>query len=381
MPVDKRKIVYLSGTRADFGLMRSSLLLMNADIRFDLGIVVTGMHLEPIYGSTVGDIENAGLKIIARIPTDVRSRTGLGMATSIAQTLQGLAETFKASKPDVLVLLGDRGEMLAGAVAAMHLGIVVVHIHGGERSGTVDEPIRHAVSKLSHYHFVATKQAKKRLIRMGENASNVYLTGAPGLDGLEQAARSVSDADFHNATGLNNKEAFILCIFHPVVQQAHDAFKQTCALRLSLRAIGIPVIWCTPNADAGSDEILRAMTEIPLPQGSVTLTHLGRPLFCAAMHHCRLMVGNSSSGIIEAATLGARVLNVGDRQHGRETGANVMHVPVDEAAIFQGAKTLLALSKQSFKNVYGYGDAGTKIIQILTDISIDAKVLEKFNAY
>ena len=381
MANDTIKVAYLSGTRADFGLMQSSLLQLQNDKRFSLTVLVTGMHLAPAYGNTVEEIENAGLPIAARIYTDVQSRTGAGMAIAVAQTIEGLVTALQKNRPDILLLLGDRGEMLAGALASMHLGIVTVHVHGGERSGTVDEPIRHAISKISHYHLTATEQARDRLIRMGEKDSSIFVTGAPGLDGVKELAQSVISGDFYHATGLQNGSDFILCIFHPVVQQAYAAFEQTSALMRALCAIGKPVLWCTPNADAGSEEILRAMALASLPHGSVILTHLSRPLFCAAMQRCALMVGNSSSGIIEAASLGTPVLNIGDRQLARETSANVWHALANDESLLHGMRKLLALGKQEYANVYGNGNAGLKIVDALSRIPLDAAILEKSNAY
>ena len=175
-----RKIIYLTGTRADFGLMKSSLVLL-AKVA-NLSIAVTGMHLAPGFGQTIDDIRAAGLRICGEVPIDVTTRTAQSMSASIGECLMGVTTLLQRERPDILMLLGDRGEMLAGAIAALHLGIVCVHIHGGERSGTVDEPVRHAISKLSHYHLVATVESKNRLVRMGEHASAVLVTGAPGLD-------------------------------------------------------------------------------------------------------------------------------------------------------------------------------------------------------
>ena len=190
-PVDGpvRKIIYLSGTRADFGLMKSTLDLL-APVT-DLSVAVTGMHLEPEFGHTVDDIRAAGLRICGEVPIDVKTRTQQSMSAGIGVCLTGVTALLQAEQPDMLVLLGDRGEMLAGAIAALHLGIVCVHIHGGERSGTVDEPVRHAISKLAGYHVVATQESRERLIRMGESPDRVYVTGAPGLDGLSQDAASL----------------------------------------------------------------------------------------------------------------------------------------------------------------------------------------------
>jgi len=184
-----RKICYITGTRADFGLMQSTLELIDKAPGLELSLIVTGMHLLEEYGLTIQDIEAAGFKIAATVAVGAHS-SGAAMGRNIGIMISGFIDALESARPDVVMLLGDRGEMLAGAIAAIHLNIPIVHIHGGERSGTVDEPVRHAISKLSHLHFTATADARERLIRMGENPADVYVTGAPGLDGLTDMARA-----------------------------------------------------------------------------------------------------------------------------------------------------------------------------------------------
>src|SRR5690348_10431131 len=186
--MNRRKVCYITGTRADFGLIQSTLQHIRKFVTLDLSLVVTGMHLMRGHGLTVAEIERAGLPIAARIEVEEGMPTGALMAKNIARMLVGFVEALEAIRPDLVLVLGDRGEMLAGALAAIHLNILVVHIHGGERSGTVDEPVRHAISKLAHFHFVATDESKERLVRMGEAADRVFVVGAPGLDGLKETA-------------------------------------------------------------------------------------------------------------------------------------------------------------------------------------------------
>ena len=373
-----RKIIYLSGTRADFGLMKSSLVLLAKAA--DLSIAVTGMHLAPSFGQTIDDIRATGLRICGEVPIDVTTRTAFSMSVSIGECLTGLTSLLRSEQPDMLVLLGDRGEMLAGAIAALHLGIVCVHLHGGERSGTVDEPVRHAISKLSHYHLVATNESRDRLIRLGERPETVHITGAPGLDGLVALAdKSINDVKV--ALSLPLSQPFILALFHPVVQQAVDAYTQTTGLLLALRKVGLPVIWLEPNSDAGSNGILKALTEIGLPAGSIQLKHMQRDLFSAAMKHCAVMVGNSSAGIIEAASFLTPVVNVGDRQRLRERSANVVDVSPDADAIYTAVAGTLKIGKVPCDNRYGDGLAGPRIASLLTTLILNRSVLDKSNSY
>ncbi|RYG06541.1 MAG: UDP-N-acetylglucosamine 2-epimerase (hydrolyzing), partial [Burkholderiales bacterium] len=274
----RRKVIYLSGTRADFGLMKSTLLQI-ADV-VDLGIAVTGMHLAGSFGHTVDEIRAAGLHVCGEVPVDVSTRTPQSMSTAIGDCLKGMTALLEREQPDILLLLGDRGEMLAGAIAALHLGIVCVHLHGGERSGTVDEPMRHAISKLATYHLVATAESRDRLLRMGEADSRVVVTGAPGLDGLQDLVRGpqATPEGLRAALGLPGGQPFVLALFHPVVQQAGDAYRQTAALLAALQETGLPVVWPAPNADAGSLDILRALEDVPLPPGSCRPSRPGAPV-------------------------------------------------------------------------------------------------------
>lgn len=375
-----RRIVYLSGTRADFGLMASTLQRIAATPGLALQVAVTGMHLSTELGHTVDEVVASGLPVCARIPLDMATRSGASMAGGIADCLHGVTALLGEQRPDVLLVLGDRGEMLAGAIAALHLGVPCVHVHGGERSGTVDEPVRHAISKLASYHFVATQQARERLVRMGEEEGRIFVTGAPGLDGLLELGAMERDACLA-ALQLPAASRFVLALFHPVVQQAAQAGAQTQAVLRALQSLGLPVLWLEPNADAGSLEILRALDATALPPGSRRLRHLPRPLYAAALRHCELLAGNSSSGIIEAASFGTPVLNIGERQRMREHGANVLDVACEEQAVAAGARQQLGHGRYGCDNRWGDGRAGERIARLLATLPLDGGLLEKTNTY
>lgn len=377
---EARRIVYLSGTRADFGLMESTLRRIAATPGIALEVAVTGMHLSAEHGHTVDDVAASGLPICACIPTDMRTRSGASMAMAIADCLQGMTELLEAKRPDALLLLGDRGEMLAGAIAALHVGVPCVHVHGGERSGTVDEPVRHAISKLSSYHFVALDSARERLVRMGEEEERIFVTGAPGLDDLAHLGALGRD-ECLAALQLAPTDRFVLVAFHPVVQQAADAAQQARLLAQAVAAPGLPVVWLEPNADAGSRAILEALDATPLPPGSRRATHLGRPLFAAALRHCELLAGNSSAGIIEAASFGTPVLNVGDRQSMRDHGPNVLDVPLEAGALAAAIRHQLGHGRYRCDNAWGDGRAGERIAHLLATLPLQPLLLEKINTY
>ena len=377
-PPRRRRLVYVSGTRADFGLMRSTLLL--AAERLDVSVAVTGMHLATEFGHTVDEIRAAGLRVCGEVPVDVTTRTRQSMAAAVGVCLQGLSNLLADERPDLLLLLGDRGEMLAGAIAALHLGIVCVHVHGGERSGTVDEPVRHAISKLSTWHFVATEGSRQRLERMGERPAQIWVTGAPGLDGLSALA-AMSAPECRAALGLAAGQCFVLVLFHPVVQQAQDVHAQTTALCTALNALGLPVVWLAPNADAGSLAVLQALDASVLPTGSQRVRHLSRPVFVAAMRHCAVMLGNSSAGIIEAASLGTPVVNVGSRQNLRERNANVVDVPARADAIEAALRSAIDHGPWPRENAYGDGHSAERIARLLATLPLDPGLLDKCNTY
>jgi len=375
-----RRIIYLSGTRADFGLLRSTLMRIAATPQLALQVLVTGMHLSHAHGHTVDEIRASGLAICAEVPLDMHTRSGPSMALGVADCLRGVTEVLAAEQPDMLLVLGDRGEMLAGAIAALHLGIACIHIHGGERSGTVDEPVRHAISKLSSYHMVATQDACQRLLAMGEAPERIHVVGAPGLDDLAAAA-ALSRADCLAALGLAPHSRFVLAVFHPVVQQAAQAGAQTRALLQALRAVGLPVVWLEPNADAGALAVLDALQETALPPGSRRLAHLGRPLFAAALRHCELLAGNSSAGIIEAASFATPVVNIGDRQRLRLRSANVVDAAPDAAAIEAALHAALRQGRSACENVYGDGQSAQRIASLLAVLPLSHALLEKVNTY
>ena len=255
-----------------------------------------------------------------------------------------------------------------------------MHVHGGERSGTVDEPVRHAISKLASYHFVATEGARERLRKMGEAADRIFLTGAPGIDGLAAMDTGTREQCLRDL-GLPPHSDFVLALFHPVVQQADEAAAQVRTVMQALRALGLPVLWLDPNADAGSREILQALQQDALPAGSRRATHLPRAQFFAAMRHCAVMAGNSSSGIIEAASFGTPVVNIGSRQHMREHGPNVLDVAVEPGAIEQALRAQRSHGRWPCENPWGDGHAGERIAQLLAQLPLAAAVLEKTNSY
>jgi GDP/UDP-N,N'-diacetylbacillosamine 2-epimerase (hydrolysing) len=375
-----RRIAYVSGTRADFGLMRRTLKAIDASPALDLSVLVTGMHLDPAYGGTVADIEASGLPIGARIEVERGTPGGALMGRNIGTMTIGLTDAFEALRPDVVLLLGDRGEMLAGAIAAIHLNIPIAHVHGGERSGTVDEPVRHAISKLAHLHLVATEDSRKRLIAMGEDAGRVVVVGAPGLDALTEDA-SLDAAAPLRAHGLDAKKPLAILVYHPVLQDADDAEGVGVALDVLAKS-GLQVLALRPNSDAGSARILATLEQQQEPGRIALATHFGRREYLSLLRHASILVGNSSSGIIEAASFGTPVVNIGARQNLRERNANVIDTPPTRQAIGAAVEAALARGRLPPGNIYGDGMAAARIVEQLVQLPLaDPKLMAKSNAY
>jgi GDP/UDP-N,N'-diacetylbacillosamine 2-epimerase (hydrolysing) len=256
-------------------------------------------------------------------------------------------------------------------------------LHGGERSGTVDEPVRHAITKLSHWHFVATEQSRERVIRLGERPEHVWITGAPSLDDL--AAQSAKPRDqVLSELELAAHARYVLVIFHPVVQEMADACRQTTALAQALRETLAgsltEVLWLAPNADAGSAAILQALDQATIERLH-RITHLPRPLYVAALRHAEALIGNSSSGIIEAATFGTPVVNIGNRQRARERNCNTIDCPAERPAVAAAIAQSLAHGRYPAANVYGDGQAGARVTHLLATLPMSADLLDKINIY
>jgi len=375
-----RRICYITGTRADFGLMRLTLEALAAHPSLALELVMTGMHLDSAHGDTKQEVRATGLHVAAEVPVPLHPATGATMARNLGRMVQAFVDHLEHDPPQLVLLLGDRGEMLAGAIAAIHLNVPVAHIHGGERSGTVDEPVRHAISKLSHLHFVATEGARQRLVRMGERPEHVWVSGAPGLDGLEDAPRADRSV-LCAGLGLRADRPVALMVCHPVLQEAEQAGAAAWIVMDALLARGLQVVALMPNSDAGSDAIRDALRVHSGHEGVRLLAHLPRADFIGWMACCDVMVGNSSAGIIEAASFGTPVVNVGSRQNLRERNANTLEAAAEPAAVGAALDAALRGGRQPARNVYGDGRAAVRIVEVLASHSLDPSLMAKVNAY
>jgi len=360
--------------------MQSTLQMIADQPGLNLDIIVTGMHLSTRFGNTVDEIVASGLRVAARIPVAIEESTGPAMARNLAATLTGCVDAFERLRPDIVLLLGDRGEMLAGALAAIHLNIPIAHIHGGERSGTVDEPVRHAISKLAHFHFVSSEDARARLVRMGERADLVFVTGAPGLDGLGDLA-SLGRDELCAGVGFDPAAPVGLMVYHPVLQEAAEAQEQVQAVVDASLTRQLQLVALMPNSDAGNAGVRRVLEGYANHPQIRVRTHLPRRAFVSWMAACDVMIGNSSSGIIEAASFGTPVVNVGIRQNLRERNANVIDIVAHGEAMVAAIDRALAHGRFPLQNAYGDGQAGRRIVERLIAADLSAGVLLKANTY
>jgi GDP/UDP-N,N'-diacetylbacillosamine 2-epimerase (hydrolysing) len=380
-----RKIAVITGTRADYGILKSVLKEIEANKELQLSLIVSGMHLSSEFGYTVGEIEKDGFKIAAKIAALHREDTRASMAKSLGECVSRTAEALEKIDPHILVVLGDRGEMLASAVAATYMGIPIAHIHGGDVSGNVDEPVRHTITKLAHIHFAATRESAKRIKRMGEEPWRIHVVGAPGLDPI-QNGKVTELKEIAAKYRLDSSKPVLLVLQHSIVTEAEDAASQIRQTLEAIKELKFQTVLIYPNADAGSRRMIKVIKEYGKCQFLRTFKSISHEDYLGLMRLASVMVGNSSSGIIEAPSFGLPVVNIGTRQIGRQRAENVIDLGYDRDEIAKAVKK--ALFDQEFrekvkhcKNPYGDGKAGKRIVKVLSEIELGKKLLEKRMMY
>lgn len=376
----KRKILYITGTRADYGLMRSVLFEMEENPNIDLELVVTGMHLMEEFGMTINDIEKDGFKF-HKINAKFNEDNKLSMVTFIGEFIKSLSELVIDINPDIILLLGDRGEMLGGAVVGAYLSIPTAHLHGGEITSTVDEYARHAITKLVNIHLPATKKSAGRIIKMGENADNVFVVGAPGLDPI-LGEKLVKPEKISAKYNLNLNEPIILLVQHPVTLESKKAISQARETLDAIVELENQTVIIYPNADAGGRKIIELIREYENYPFINTYKSIPSIDYLSLMNISSVIVGNSSSGIIEAPSFKLPAVNIGSRQEGRERASNVIDVDYDKEEIKNAINK--AIYNKRFKdtlnksiNPYGDGKSGKRVTDILSKIKLDNKLMNK----
>lgn len=377
-----RTIGVITVARSDYGIYLPILQQIQKDPDLRLFLIVAGMHLSPEFGLTGEIIERDGFKIDERVEMLLSSDTPAGIAKSMGLGTIGFAQTYARVRPDILLVLGDRFEMHAAVVASLPFKIPIAHIHGGESTvGAIDEALRHSMTKMSHLHFVATDIYAQRVIQMGEEPWRVVVSGAPGLDNLHKI-RLLDRDELAQQLGLDLASPFLLITFHPVTLEDEQTEMQIQALLAALEQVDMSLIFTHPNADTRSRFIIQMIQAfVTRCQRAELVINLGTENYFSMMKWAGAMVGNSSSGIIEAASFKLPVVNIGTRQQGRVRDKNVIDVGYTSAEILVGINRAtspeFSATLSELVNPYGDGRAAERIVDTLKQVRINKSLLMK----
>lgn len=378
-----RNIAVLTVGRSDFSRYRPILRALQSYPEVELRLLATGGHFSPTYGDTWREIEAAGFTFEPGLEAMLACDTPVGVGKGIAIATTSLAQSFARSRPDLLVVLGDRYEMLSGANAALGFNLPVVHLHGGAvTEGAIDELVRHALTKMSHFHLVSTAEYARRVCQMGEEPWRVRVVGAPGLDELTEIA-TLDLATLTAEVGLNLADGYLLLSFHPVTLELAVTDQHIQAVLKAIQESLLPCVITYPNADPGSQSVISAINAYAkaYPQRAKVFANAGGKLYTSLMAQATAMIGNSSSGLVEAPTFKLPVVNIGTRQDGKIKASNVIDCTCDPAAI---AVALRRATSEDFRtslatliNPYGDGQASQRIAEILATLPLDNRLLRK----
>ena len=378
------RVCVVTGTRAEFGLLRWVMEGIRKTPELELQIIATGMHLSPEFALTYREIEREGFRIDCRVEMLLSSDTPTGLAKSMGVGLIGFADALPQLKPDVMVVLGDRFEIFAAVAAAMLARIPVAHLHGGEATeGLIDEPIRHSITKMSHLHFVATAEYQKRVIQMGEDPERVFVVGGLGIDNIKKLKlldRAALESSLEFALGPKN----LLITFHPVTLEHQTSHLQMAELLAALEALrDTHLIFTMPNADTDGrvlfDMIERFVADHPQARA---YSSLGQVRYLSCIRHVDGVVGNSSSGLTEVPSFRKGTINMGDRQRGRIQAESVINCAPERRAIAAAIAELYSPKFQArlatVRNPYGDGGASARIAETLAAVSLEGILKKRF---
>jgi len=377
----KRTIAVITTSRADYSHLYWPLRELRAHPEVDLKLIVMGSHLSPEFGLSAQEIQKDGIAIAASVETLLSSDTDIGMAKSIGIAVLSLADLLGSMRPDILLLIADRYEMLAPASVALALRIPIAHIEGGEISeGAIDDAVRNALTKMSHVHFTSTDNARARIISMGEEPWRVHRAGAPSLDHLRRS-QLLTRNELEIELQLDLSQPSMIVAYHPVTL-APDTTYEASALFAALSERSEQILFCYPNADAGSRSLIEQSRRFLAARANGRIfVNLGAVVYWSLLANVDLMVGNSSSGIMETASLALPTVNVGLRQYGRERARNVLDAKAEKQSILEKIEEArcdrFKSSLKGMTNPYGDGHAAERIVEILTSVSLDENLLRK----
>ncbi len=379
---NKRNIGVVTVARSDYGIYRPILNKISSDKSLRLHLIVAGTHLLPQFGFTVSEIEEDGFSIGDRVSTTFISDSPDAIASLMGESVSKFGESYHRTRPDILLVLGDRYEMHAAALAALPFKIPVAHIHGGELTeGAFDDALRHSMTKLSHLHFVSTEEYAKRVAQLGEEPWRVTVSGAPGLDNLK-SIRLSGRKKLEKKYGWKLKQNPILVTFHPVTLEYEDTDWQIRELLAALSKVKRPLVFTMPNADTHHRVVAEKIQRfVSNRKSAYFMGNLGTHDYFSFMSIAAAMVGNSSSGIIEAPSLKLPAVNIGNRQKGRIRARNVIDVGYRRSEILNGLQQAMRpefkKSLENLVNPYGWGDASQKIVEVLKTTSLSGKLIRK----
>jgi UDP-N-acetylglucosamine 2-epimerase (non-hydrolysing)/GDP/UDP-N,N'-diacetylbacillosamine 2-epimerase (hydrolysing) len=380
-----RKICIVTGSRAEYGLLNRLMKLIQGDAQLCLQIIVTNMHLSPEFGLTYKDIEKDGFCIDKKVEMLLSSDTENGTTKSVGLATIGFADAYEDLKPDMLIVLGDRYEILAAVTAALFYKIPIAHLHGGEiTEGAYDDSIRHVITKMSHLHFTSTEEYRHRVIQLGENPDRVFYVGAIGIDNIKHL-KLLSKTNLEESLNFQIGEKCVLVTFHPVTLESNTAEEQTQRLLQALEAMAeLRIVFTLPNSDTNSRIIIKMINQFVEKNlnRSIAFTSLGQIRYLSALQYVRAVIGNSSSGIIEAPSFRIPTLNIGNRQRGRIKASTI----VDCEPTFEDiTKKLIFIFSDKFKEVcqkslnpYDKNDTASEIHSVIKNFKLDKLINKEF---
>ena len=378
-----RKIMIITGSRGEYGYIRPIINTISDNDKLEYIIVATNMLLTPEFGYAINNFHHDNIEVKYKIDMSMSGYSNSSMTKSLGIFLQSLSDILKNDRPDIILLAGDRGEQLIGAIAGAHMNIPVAHIQAGELSGNIDGMSRHAITKFAHIHFASSVDAKNRLLSMGEQGFRVFNTGAPQLDEFSMYRYDSRD-NLYRKFGLDCSSPFCLLVQHSVTEESGDSKKQMTTVLDALISLSMQIVLIYPNNDAGSIGILDAIDSINYHSIHIE-RNVDRESYANLMKHASFIIGNSSSALLEAPTFDLPAINVGRRQDGRLQAKNVINVEFNESDI---KEAILEVSSKDFRrkitdisNPYGDGKSSPRIVDILLNLEINSKLLNKQLTY
>lgn len=383
-----KRIGIMTGTRAEYGLLKSLMQEINKDNDLELYLIVSGMHLSPEFGMTYQEIEEDGFQINAKVEMLLSSDSPAGISKSIGLGVIGFADEFQRADLDMLILLGDRYEALSAAICAMVMRIPIAHLHGGELTeGAIDEGIRHSITKMSYLHFTSTEQYRNRVIQLGENPERVFYVGALGVENIKKI-NLMTKEELERSIHFEIDENTVIVTYHPVTLENNTVEEQFLNLLEVLdRNPKIRMIFTKTNADTNG-RIVNELIDKYAAQNSeraCAFMSLGQKRYLSALKYCRIVIGNSSSGIIEAPSFGKPIINIGDRQKGRICADSVINCGYTQQEIQQAMETALTEEFENkasnCRNPYEKENTAANIISVIKDYLLNDKIKLKKGFY